>query len=272
MRTAFVWMGAKCQIASEVWKRFGDPSYYFEPFAGSLAVLLARPDSHRIKYEYVNDADCQITNFFRAAKFGDPNELAEWSDWPKSQLDLLARQKWLAEQRTRLHANLVRDPMWFDLKCAAWFAWGHSCVIGNGRKRIILGRTAGVLRKKQDLKVYFQAMQERLVHTIIDYADWTSMTKAVARMTDEGETAILLDPPYSANHREMNLYAVDSGDVAKFVRRWAVATADYKPKLKIALCGFAGEHRMPSDWECFAWKSRYSGPKERVWFSPACRC
>jgi hypothetical protein len=51
--------------------------------------------------------------------------------------------------------------------------------------------------------------------------------------------------------------------------------------LRIALCGYEGEHDMPPTWECVAWKANggYSSQngegnanpnRERIWFSPHC--
>jgi hypothetical protein len=45
------------------------------------------------------------------------------------------------------------------------------------------------------------------------------------------------------------------------------------PKLRIALCGWEGEHTMPASWTQVAWRSKGSGRsrgKERIWFSPHC--
>ena len=54
------------------------------------------------------------------------------------------------------------------------------------------------------------------------------------------------------------------------------------PLLRIALCGYEGEHDMPASWECVAWKAAggYGGQsqdhdnpnakRERIWFSPHC--
>ena len=66
MRTPFGYFGDKGRIASAIWRRLGNPGYYYEPFAGSLGCLLNRPTQS--KYEYLGDIDCQITNFWRAAK------------------------------------------------------------------------------------------------------------------------------------------------------------------------------------------------------------
>ena len=52
--------------------------------------------------------------------------------------------------------------------------------------------------------------------------------------------------------------------------------------MRIALCGYEGEHGMPSDWECVAWKAgggygsqsdgrgRENAARERIWFSKFC--
>ena len=54
------------------------------------------------------------------------------------------------------------------------------------------------------------------------------------------------------------------------------------PMLRIALCGYDGEHEMPRTWECVPWKARggygsqgdgrgrENAARERVWFSPNC--
>lgn len=60
-----------------------------------------------------------------------------------------------------------------------------------------------------------------------------------------GITGVFLDPPYADEaQRTDDLYASDSGNVAHAVREWAIANGD-NPKLRIALCGYQGEHAMP---------------------------
>lgn len=269
MKTPFPYFGAKGTIAPEIWHRFGDPAYYFEPFAGSLGALLGRPKVGR--YEYVGDIDCQITNFYRAVQFGDPRELARLAKWPVSQLDLQARIKWLKSQRTRLHHNLTDDPKWYDAECAAWYAWVQSARINQSSPSIILGRTSGVLRKDQNLEEYLDSLKNRLKDVVINYGDWTRIANAALRNAKRAECAILFDPPYDTRTgRQKNLYAHDSPDVSSYVRRWALAQAKIHPRLRIALCGYEGEHDMPDDWEELPWWSRMGKGKERIWFSPNC--
>lgn len=47
LKAPFPWFGGKSRAADLVWSRFGDVQNYVEPFAGSLAVLLARPSQPR---------------------------------------------------------------------------------------------------------------------------------------------------------------------------------------------------------------------------------
>ena len=95
-------------------------------------------------------------------------------------------------------------------------------------------------------------------------------------------TAVFLDPPYADTARRTDrLYSKDSLSVAHAVREWAVANG-CNPKLRIALCGYAGEHDMPADWAEWAWKAMggygsqskaHDNPnakRERIWFSPHC--
>lgn len=129
LRAPFPYFGGKRRVASLIWQAFGaDVPNYVEPFAGSLAVLLARPGPARV--ETVNDLDAYLTNFWRAVR-AVPEEVARWADWPVSELDLHARHRYLvgrAEFRERLRA----DPEFYDAKVAGWWVWGLSQWIGSG--------------------------------------------------------------------------------------------------------------------------------------------
>jgi len=39
------------------------------------------------------------------------------------------------------------------------------------------------------------------------------------------------------------------------VREWCLEWDD-DPRMRIALCGYDGEHDMPDTWDCVAWKAR----------------
>jgi hypothetical protein len=97
LQSLFPYPGGKARVAPVIWAHFGTVRHYIEPFAGSLAVLLARPD--RPRAESVNDADGFVVNFFRSL-VADPDTVVRYARWPVSSVDLWAY--WL-------HMNLLRQ-------------------------------------------------------------------------------------------------------------------------------------------------------------------
>ena len=133
MIAPFPWFGGKHPIADRVWDWLGDVNYYIEPFCGSAAVLLARPEWHRKRHEIVNDKDCHIANFWRAMQAA-PDEVASYADWPVNHADLSARHRWLvySDQAANMARRVRHDPHFYDAKIAGWWVWGLSSWIGMG--------------------------------------------------------------------------------------------------------------------------------------------
>jgi len=127
------YFGAKSTIAPLVWERLGDTPNYVEPFFGSGAMLLARPDAHQWweRIETVNDLDGFVSNFWRAIQSA-PDDVAHWADWPVNENDLHARHAWLLGRRETLQARLEGDPAYYDAKVAGWWVWGMCAWIGSG--------------------------------------------------------------------------------------------------------------------------------------------
>jgi hypothetical protein len=93
---------------------------------------------------------------------------------------------------------------------------------------------------------------------------------------------VFLDPPYADTAgRTEGLYSEDSQTVAHKVREWAIEWGE-DPRLRIALCGYEGEHAMPESWDKVEWKAtggygsssrtgdNANAKRERIWFSPHC--
>jgi DNA adenine methylase len=128
---------------------------------------------------------------------------------------------------------------------------------------------------------YMNQLATRLRKVRVCCGDWERICGPSVTFK-HGITGVFLDPPYADTAgRQDDLYASDSSDVAHDVRRWAIENGDNR-ELRIALCGYDGEHDMPDNWECIAWKSRggygsqgegtgrENAGRERVWFSPHC--
>ena len=129
----FPYFGGKSTIASYVWSRLGDTPNYAEPFLGSAAMLLARPDEHEWweRIETVNDADSFLANTWRSIQ-QDPDAVARWCDRPILEQDLHAIHYHLRGERSELTRRLEGSPDFYDPKLAGWWMWGMCCWIGGG--------------------------------------------------------------------------------------------------------------------------------------------
>ncbi|MCG3177482.1 MAG: hypothetical protein MOGMAGMI_02456 [Candidatus Omnitrophica bacterium] len=322
MKSPFPYFGGKSRVTNLVWQRFGDVPNYVEPFFGSGAMLLARPDDHDWPHrtETVNDADGMVANFWRAVSH-DPEQVAQWADWPVSECDLHARHAWLIGQREDLTRRLEGDPDFYDAKVAGWWLWGI-CLwiggcwcsaqgpwrvvdgellrIGNGQKRQLphLGDAGrGINRQlphlgnagmgvcdewSEHLLSIMQELANRLRRVRVCCGDWQRVCGPTPT-TKFGTTGVFLDPPYSDVANRAEVYATDCEQVAHRVRDWCLARGT-DPDLRIALCGYEGEHdALEADgWDVVAWKAkggygshgdttgRDNATRERIWFSPHC--
>lgn len=134
LNAPFPYFGGKSTVAKVVWQALGQPKHYIEPFAGSCAVLLGRPDYNPQKHmETVNDKDGYIANVWRSLQM-EPEEVAKVCDWPVNHADLNARRRYLLKNAGLLQ-NLCADPEWHDIKMAGYWIWAASCWIGSGLTR-----------------------------------------------------------------------------------------------------------------------------------------
>jgi hypothetical protein len=273
----FPYFGGKRRAAPLVWQALGDPSGYVEPFAGSAAVLLARPPFKGRRVETLNDADGWLVNAWRAIQL-DPATVAKHAFGPVTEIDYHARLAWLHERRdAELVAWLEGDPENHDAKAAGWWLYVLACGIGDpfggGPWRVIDGKLRDT-RKQGDagrgvnrglphlgdagqgvnrglphlgdagkgaLAAYLERLANRLSRVRITCGSWERVcTPSVTRpgTGGDGTRAIFLDPPYSTSG---NLYAHGdrAGEVSAAVREWCEsAPAD----LRIVLAGYDTEH------------------------------
>lgn len=297
----FPWFGGKRRAAAAVWSALGDPGGYVEPFAGSAAVLLARPGSGR-RVETLNDADGWLVNAWRAIQL-DPAAVASHAYGPVTEIDYHARLAWLQERRTPdLVAWLEGNPENHDPKAAGWWLYVLACGIGDpfgpGPWRVVDGHLRdtrklphlgnagrGVNRElphlgnagQGALTAYMSALAARLARVRITCGDWRRvLTPSATRATaGNGTVGIFLDPPYSTGS---NLYAESAEGTDRAVRDWCVtAPREYR----IVLCGYGDDHDtlLAHGWRKEAGRAGggggYStdpraGRRERLWLSPAC--
>ena len=309
LKAPFPYFGGKGRAAPIVWDALGDVGGYVEPFAGSAAVLLARPRFEGRRVETINDADGWLVNAWRSIKLR-PDEVAHHAFGPVTEIDYHARLAWLQERRTDgLVSWLEGDPEVCDAKAAGWWLYVCACGIGDpwgpGPWRVVDGRLTdvrklphlgdagkGVNRElphlgdagqgEQRLAAYMQTLAARLERVRITAGDWRRVLKpSVVRATAGNPTiGVFLYPPYSVSG---DLYAAtntsdDHATISAQVREWCATAPD---SMRIVLAGYDDEHDelIGRGWTCEAGRSGggagYStnadnGKRERLWLSPAC--
>ena len=123
----FPYYGGKRRVAGLIWEKFGNPTRYLEPFAGSLAVLLHRDTP--CETEVVSDTDGYICNAWRSLQ-RDPDATAFHADYPTIHHDLTARQHTLIKWHFENSQRLSTDADFYDPQIAGWWIWGTSNWIG----------------------------------------------------------------------------------------------------------------------------------------------
>ena len=274
----FPYFGGKRRAAPIIWQRLGDPSGYVEPFAGSAAVLLARPEFKGRRVETLNDADGWLVNAWRAIQHA-PARVAEHAWGPVTEIDYHARLAWLNERRTAdLVSWLEGDPESYDAKAAGWWLYVLACGIGDpfgsGPWRVVDGRLRdsrklphlgnagqgvnralphlgdagqGVNRELphlgnagQGLVSYLERLAERLHRVRITCGDWRRVCQpSVTRSGAGGDgSRAIFLDPPYATSGD--LYVHGDTTISAAVRDWCATEAD--PTMRIVLCGYDDEH------------------------------
>jgi DNA adenine methylase len=301
----FPYFGGKANACGLVWSLFGAVENYVEPFFGSGAMLLGRPNDPNI--ETINDFDCMVANFWRAiAK--DPDAVAFHADWPCNESDLFARHSWLVREKESL-GDKLNDPDFYDVKIAGWWCWGACNWIGSGwcagsgpwiwcddQQRIVdrrklphLSAGRGINRKLPHLgdagrgafiAGWFSALHDRLRDVRVCCGDWSRVLKDSVT-TRHGLTAVFLDPPYDKGSMDYGAGGMGQG-ISAAVRKWCVDNGNNE-KLRIVICGHSGEHDalLGHGWKIGKWTARKgyaltdeaidNSASETVWASPHCQ-
>ncbi len=166
---------------------------------------------------------------------------------------------------------------------------------GVNRKRVHLGDAGRGAPNPGNgecgLRAWMEAIAERFQRVRVCCGDWRRVCggrtgNALGHFFGCGKPCgVFLDPPYADTaDRYDNIYRQESLTVAHDVREWAIEHGGDK-RLRIILCGYDGEHKMPRGWRVVAWKSsggyaqlskdadgkgKQNRHRERLWLSPYC--
>lgn len=292
IKSPYPFFGGKSKVAPVIWSAFGNVSNYVEPFCGSVAVLLASPKIAKI--ETINDKDCFIANFWRAIS-QDYKAVVKYADYPVNETDLHARHRWLVSSATdEFRQKMNTDPDYYDAKIAGWWVWGMGASIpgnwllpkGLNSMPAVSSAGGGIHGLTYTVAEWLQKLQERTRRVRVCCGDWNKMVTPSLLDGNKGLgpsdiTAVFLDPPYDLLNRS-KVYKEESNPF-KDVCKWAIDNGD-NPKLRIAVCGYEGDHGFSTTWQEYKWKAnggmankaigesrgKTNKSSETIWFSPAC--
>lgn len=182
------WFGGKRTLAPDIVRALGTHSAYWEPFCGSLAVLLAKPES---SHETVNDLHGDLINLARVIS----------DDRYEVLCDRLSRV--LCDERRRDESiDLLRgteDPIdrAFHYFIINWFGRnGFSGTVGNDKSSFAVRWTPNGGHGGQRFASAVNsipAWHERLRRVTILQRD---AFEVIAKIDDHPKVAIYCDPPY----------------------------------------------------------------------------
>lgn len=193
------WFGGKRTLAPDIVQQLGKHTQYFEPFAGGLSIIFAKPPSQK---ETVNDLHGDIINLARVIQHPD---LAE------ALYDRLVRvvvcESILHDARTYLEQTHV--PLDGDVCMVRAYWYFLACWMGRngtaGTERVDYQIAVRWTKSGGSPTVRFRNAVEslpawhlRLQNVVILRRDAFDI---IDRFEDDAATAIYADPPYAAETR-----------------------------------------------------------------------
>jgi DNA adenine methylase len=181
----FPYFGGKTSLATQIVAHFPEHARYVEPFAGSLAVLLAKAPEN---YEVVNDIDGRLVRFWQTLRDrGDELERA-------CALTPHSRQEYMTAKSEGPSDDPIEDAR------RLWVLYTQSI---SGAYEGAGWRAPGPTRKSpgQHFSRFherFRGLADRLRHVSIENVDYH---RILERYVDDEECLLYVDPPYLAETR-----------------------------------------------------------------------
>lgn len=174
MNPVFSYSGGKRRMLKYILPIIPQHDTYIEPFAGGLAVFLAKD---RVKNEIINDLNHEVGNFYLYVREHPESLLREMEDYLHSTdiFKAFLQNKGLTE--------LQRVARWFLLKVSSFSGFGDTFARDSRGYR--------GFNKERHMPLIEQ-LHERLRNVTIDSRDW----QKVVDMYDSANAFIYFDPPY----------------------------------------------------------------------------
>lgn len=245
MKSVLKYPGAKNRLASWICEYIPKHDVYMEPFAGSLAVLFNKQQSH---IETVNDIDGEIVNFFRILR--DRSEelerLIEFTSF--SRLEYKAAYEFSEDDLERARRFAVR----------CWMGFGCGNLYQNGFKSGQQTNSPNPARAWSQLPETLRLAAERLKMVQIENLPAIELIKRY----DTEDVFIYADPPYLHGVRKNYLYKYEMQDS----EHEELLKVLFKHPGKILLSGYDNDmyNDMLPDWHKVQKHTRVEGGRART--------
>lgn len=227
------YFGGKTQLAPKIAALLPPHQHYVEPFAGSLAVLLAKPMS---RMETVNDLDGDLMTFWRVLR-ERPRELARvCALTPHSRAEHAGAADVVAVddlERARLTWVRITQGRAGTLRKTGWRYY----VDPAGSSKGMPGYLDGYVER-------MAAASERLHHVSLECRPWQVLVETFGSIPS---VCMYVDPPYLGSTRSSGTYQVEMSDEASHVD---LLTALLRARCSIVLSGYASDlyNAALADW------------------------
>ena len=174
MKPAIRWAGGKSRLLKHLLPLIPSHTCYCEPFAGGLAVLLAKP---RSKLEIINDANGDLVNFYRCVRFHtDP---------------LLTELEFVLNSREEFRDFTTQEGLTDIQRAARWY-YRNRLGFGGQIDSFAVSTTQAISSRASRLEAV-RTLNVRLDRVTIEHLDW----KRCLELYDRTGTFFFLDPPYT---------------------------------------------------------------------------
>lgn len=169
------WPGGKSRLLKNLLPLIRPHTCYVEPFAGGLAVLLAKDPA---KAEIVNDVNSDIVTLYRCAQYHlEP---------------LITELQWVLNARQNLQ-DFLKQPGLTDIQRAARFLLRNRISFGgSGTSYGVSRSSSGACTSRAAVVAALEAFNKRMDRVSVENVSW----ERVLGTYDGPQTLFFMDPPY----------------------------------------------------------------------------
>jgi DNA adenine methylase len=170
------WPGGKTRLLPEILPLIKPHVCYGEPFAGGLAVLIAKEPSPR---EVVNDKNGEVINLYHQVKFHLP--------------ELEREIEWILNSRKSLF-DFMAQPGLTEIQRAGRWLMRNKISFAGGMTSFGVSKTSsgGACVSRFGLMEAMEALNKRIDRVTFENVDWEHFV----RLYDSEDTFFFIDPPY----------------------------------------------------------------------------